>query len=356
MAEGDGNTTERPERSPMDQFSAHLDRGWDLIHRGDLAGAQRSAEKSLELDAESPEAYNLLGYVCAAQGDHEGALENYRQAIALDDSFVEAMLNASEVLIHPLHDFDAAISLIDDALDWAEGDDEVTDALLLKFDAYMHRGDREAARKVLSTLPEGPFESVRLDFLVGRANFEAGELERAKRFLERAAEREPESSDTHYYMGLLLDALGEHEAATIEFLRCRELDGGAARPHWNLTQSQFERHVRRAIERLEQAQRTAIEGALVVVSDLPGAEVVADGVDPRATVLLDALGERDGQPHAGRVFVYQRNAERMVDAPAKLEDELLRLVRAELEATFPTLATTAEADTSADCHAETKPD
>src|SRR5262249_61572725 len=49
MSEGDGNT-ERPDHGPMDQFSAHLDRGWDLIHRGDLAGAQRSAEKSLELD------------------------------------------------------------------------------------------------------------------------------------------------------------------------------------------------------------------------------------------------------------------------------------------------------------------
>src|ERR1051325_7775988 len=101
MSEGDGNT-EGPDRGPMDQFSAHLDRGWDLIHRGDYAGAQRSAEKSLELDAESPEAYNLLGYVSAAQGDTESALEHYWHAIALDDSFVEAMLNAAELLIHPL--------------------------------------------------------------------------------------------------------------------------------------------------------------------------------------------------------------------------------------------------------------
>jgi tetratricopeptide (TPR) repeat protein len=336
MSEGDRNT-EGSDRGPMDQFSAHLDRGWDLIHRGDLAGAQRSAEKSLELDAESPEAHNLLGYVSAALGNHETALDHYRQAIALDDSFVEAMLNAAEVLIHPIHDFGAAINLIDEAMEWAEGGDEVADALLLKFDAHMHQGDREAAKHVLRTLPEGQFESPRLDFLVGRAYFEVGELDQSKSYLTRALEREPEAADIHYYMGLLLDAQGNHEGATIAFLRCRELDTAAQRPQGNLSQAHFERQLRRAIDRLEPALRDVLEGALVVVSDLPGAEVVADGVDPRATILLDAVSERDTAPRAGRVFVYQRNIERMCEGPPKLEDELVRLLQTEIGATFPSL-------------------
>jgi tetratricopeptide (TPR) repeat protein len=337
MAEEDGNFSERNERGPMDQLSAHLDRGWDLIHRGDYAGAQRSAEKSLELDSDSPEAHNLLGYACAAQGEQEAALDHYRQAIALDESFVEAMLNAAEVLIHPMHDFEAAIELVDGALEWAEGADEVADALLLKFDASMHQGNRDAAKRVLKLLPETGFESARLDFLVGRAYFEVGELEPAREHLSRALERESEASDIHYYMGLVLDGQGRSDQATIEFLRCRELDGGTARPQWGLSQAQFERKLRRAIERLEQNHRDVLEGALVVVSDLPGAEVVADGVDPRAAVLLDALGERD-QAKAGRAFVYQRNVERMSEGPAKLEDDLLRFLQGEIEATFPSLA------------------
>jgi tetratricopeptide (TPR) repeat protein len=337
MSEGDGNT-ERPDRGPMDQFSAHLDRGWDLIHRGDPEGARRSAEKSLELDSESPEAYNLLGYVSAAQGDAEGALEHYRHAIALDDSFVEAMLNAAELLIHPLHDYDAAVDLIDEALEWTEGSDEVADALLLKFDAYMHQNDREAAKKVLRTLPDGEFETPRLEFLVGRAYFEVGELATAREYLERARAKEPEAADVSYYLGLLFDAQGDHDAATLEFLRCRELDGAGPRLHWSLSQAQFERQVRKAVERLEAEHKNALDGSLVVVADLPGAEVVADGVDPRAAVLLDAVAEREGRPHAGRVFVYQRNVERMCEGPSKLEDDLVRLVQAEIEATFPALA------------------
>ncbi|MFI5309368.1 MAG: tetratricopeptide repeat protein [Polyangiales bacterium] len=335
MSEGNGNFSEPPNRGPMDQFSAHLDRGWDLVHRGDLTGARRSAEKSLELDSESAEAHNLLGYVSAAIGSPETALEHYKQAIALDDSFVEAMLNAAEVLIHPLHDFGAATGLIDEALEWAESDDEVADALLLKFDAHMHQGDQDAARQLLRTLPDGPFESARLDFLVGRACFEVGELDTAKPHLERAVQREPENPDARYYMGLLHDSRGDHDAATVELLRCRELDSGAPRPQWSWSQEHFERQLREAIERLDERRRSVLEGALVVVSDLPGAEVVADGVDPRAAVLLDALRDREAAPRAGRAFVYQRNVERACESPAKLDDELLRLLQAEIDATFP---------------------
>jgi Tfp pilus assembly protein PilF len=70
----------------MDQFSAHLDRGWDLAQRGDAAGAELSARRALELDGQSPEAHNLLGYVSALQGNFDEAIEHYAQAIALDDT------------------------------------------------------------------------------------------------------------------------------------------------------------------------------------------------------------------------------------------------------------------------------
>ena len=74
----------------MDQFSAHLDRGWDLVQRGDTRGAEASARRALEIDPQSPEAYNLLGYVAALEGEASEAIENYRQAIALDGTDAEA--------------------------------------------------------------------------------------------------------------------------------------------------------------------------------------------------------------------------------------------------------------------------
>ena len=314
-----------------------------MVSRGDFAGALVSAQKSLELDAESPEAHNLLGFIHQAEGRAEDALDHYRQAIAIDETYVEAMLNAAEVLIHSMRDLDNGLAMVDEALDFAEGDDEVTDALLLRFDALMQQGDREGASQVAAKLPEGPFDNAQLDFMVGRAKFEVGDLEGAEKHLESAIKRDQQNGDAFYYQGLVCEARGDLRAATLAFLQAREADLNAPRPSWSLPASNFERRVQSAVRKLPSTLAEAIDGALVVVSDIPGPEVVAEGVDPHIGVLVDdvqdATGEPiqgDGQPErAGRVFVYQRNIERWAENATEVEDEILRTLEHELALTFP---------------------
>lgn len=331
----------------MDQFTAHLDRGWDLVSRGDYAGALVSAQKSLELDAESPEAHNLLGFIHQAEGRAEDALDHYRQAIAIDETYVEAMLNAAEVLIHALRDLDNGLAMIDEALDFADGDDEIADALLLRFDALMQQGDREGAAQVAAKLPDGPFENAQLDFMIGRAKFETGDLDGAEKHLEIAVKREGQSGDAYYYQGLVREARGDIRGATLAFLQAREVDLNAPRPPWSLSSSNFERRVQNAVRKLPAQLAETIEGALVIVSDIPGPEVVAEGVDPHIGVLIDDLQDESRRPiaaeeaqaeRAGRVFVYQRNIERWADSAIEVEDEILRTLEHELSLTFPHLA------------------
>jgi len=330
----------------MDQFTAHLDRGWDLVSRGDYAGALISAQKSLELDAESPEAHNLLGFIHQAEGRAEDALDHYRQAIAIDETYVEAMLNAAEVMIHSLRDLDNGLAMIDEALDFADGDDEIADALLLRFDALMQQGDRDGATQVAAKLPEGPFENAQLDFMIGRAKFETGDLDGAEKHLEIAVKREGQSGDAYYYQGLVREARGDLRGATLAFLQAREADLNAPRPAWSLSASAFERRVQNAVRKLPSQLAETIDGALVVVSDIPGPEVVAEGVDPHVGVLIDDLQDTAGQPvigeaqpdRAGRVFVYQRNIERWAENAIEIEDEILRTLEHELSLTFPHLA------------------
>jgi tetratricopeptide (TPR) repeat protein len=325
----------------MDQFTAHIDRGWDLVHRGDLPGAQLSAEQGLQLDAQSPEAHNLLGYVKAAQGHAEDAVELYRQAIALDDTFVEAMLNAAEVLIHPLHDFEGAIGMAEEALDFAENDDERADALLLKYDAYMHQGDKEGAARVLASFPDGPFESPRLDFLVGRAHFETGNQQVALRLLEHAVEREPNYGDAHYTLALVQEVLGDARGMVSAFLRAREADLALPPVFWAPTRLAFEMQVRAAIARLPEPMLESLADAELIVAELPGAEVVADGVDPRACLLLDTAergAHKQARGKVARLFFYQRNTERAAEDLAELDDEIYLVLEEELCATFPHLA------------------
>lgn len=320
----------------MDQLTAHIDRGWDLVQRGDLAGALVSAEKSLEVDEDSPDAHNLLGYVYQAQGRADEALEQYRTALDLDEGYVDAMLNAADVLLHPMHDHEEALRLIDDAMEWLSEDEPeaLADALLLKVDAYLSMGDREAARRAVAQLPQGPFETPELAFSVGRARFDVGDLDGAEPLIRAAAEQRPKSADVVYYLALVNEARGDRRSALLGFLETRELDQAAGAFPWSMPHEQFERKVEAALGKLDQTVLAMLDGALVVVTDLPGPEVVADGVDPRAALLLDDASPDAQPPRVGRVFVYQRNVERVATSVLEIEDEIARALQHELAAAF----------------------
>lgn len=333
----------------MDQFSAHLDRGWDLVQRGDARGAEVSARRALEIDNQSPEAYNLLGYVGALQGEFEDAVDAYRHAIALDDTYLEAMLNAAEVYIHPLAEYDEALNLCDTALDLAQNDDEIVDALLLKFDALLGLNRLETAKVLCQRFPPGPFTNPNHTFLVGRALYEVGEVERAAPLVEQAAKETPTNPEASYYLGLVRDERGDTPGATQAFLRSRELDLALPQPSWTLTRETFEHTVGRVIDSLVPALKVFLQDAAVFVADMPGVEVVVDGVDPRALLLLDSLPpavaaaaaaasgiepppESDGP--LVRLFVYQRNVERLAGALENIEPEFKAALEREISATF----------------------
>ncbi len=319
----------------MDQFSAHLDRGWDLVQRGDSDGAELSGKRALEIDNQSPEAYNLLGYVAALKGEFEDAVEHYTQAIALDDTYLEAMLNAAEVYIHPLGEFDDAIAMCEHALDLAESEDEVVDALLLHFDALLGRGDMDAAKVIVQRFPKGPFDNPNHTFLVGRAYYETGAIEESRPLVEDAVKRNPTNPEAQYYLGLILDELGEAGLGTQAFLRSRELDLEQPAPAWSLTHETFQMTAKRALASLEDELKRFIRQEEVYVCDVPGVEVVVDGVDPRALLLLDSVSLAPDDPNpTARVFVYQRNVERLAGAIEYVQSEIRSALERELTAAF----------------------
>lgn len=318
----------------MDQFSAHLDRGWDLVQRGDPQGAEQSARRALEIDSQSPEAYNLLGYVAALQGDFEDAVEHYRQAIALDDTYLEAMLNAAEVCIHPMGEFDDALSLCEQALDLAENDDETVDALLLCFDAHLGKGDLEMAKEVCRKFPKGPFENPSHTFLVGRAFFEIGEVSRAAELIEASLQFSSNNPDAHYYMGLIRDERGDVVGATESFLKARDLDLEFPTAPWSLSRDTFRLSVDRAIQSLTTEHRAYLRPGEVYLADVPGVEAVVDGVDPRTAVLIDALQPENGSQASARLFVYQNNVERLAGGITGVEREIAAAIERELVALF----------------------
>jgi tetratricopeptide (TPR) repeat protein len=320
---------------PMeDQLTAHLDRGWDLAQKGDASGATACAKRALEIDPQSPEVHNLMGFAAALDGEAEEALEHYRLAIALDETYFEAMLNAAEVLIAPLGDFDGAVTQIEEALDYAETDEEIADCILLKVDALMAKGDYEEAKRAMKMLPDGPFSGPSYLFLIGRAWYELGQIDKAAPLIEQAAKADPQSADAHYYLGLVRDEQGDARGATEALLRSRAIDATRPPPGWAPTPETFAAVVKAGIEKLDLVLARYVREAEVYVVDLPGAELVVDGVDPRALLVLDTPPTDDGAPARVRIFVYQRNVERAAGGVEQMDTELAAALEREVTAVF----------------------
>lgn len=315
----------------MDQLTAHLDRGWDHIQRGDAQGAEASARRALELDGQSPEAYNLLGYASAMAGDFETAIESYRQAIALDDTYLEAMLNAAELFLHPLREYDEALEMCELALDLAETKDETVDALLLEFDALTGKHEHDRAAALANRFPAGPYENPVHGFLVGRAHYEIGNYEKSLPLIEEAVRQMPDHPEAWYYLGLLREENGDRAGATDALLRSRELELALAPPPWSLSTETFRGTMRRVVESLEPRLQAFLRKDEVYVAELPGVELVVDGVDPHALLLLDAV---NGEPPTARLIVYQRNVERLVASVDEIEDETRSALEQEITAYF----------------------
>ncbi len=81
----------------------------------------------------------------------------------------------------------------------------------------------------------------------------------------------------------------------------------------------------------------------MIVVDMPGAEVVADTVDPRIPVLLDFATDEKDVVRVSRVYVYQRNVERLAPGAIEIEDEIVRALERELGAALPELEVAAGA-------------
>ncbi len=73
--------------------------GFLKAERGDLEGAMRAYERSVELVSQKPDVWVKLGIVRERAGELKGALEAYDRALALQPDHVNALVNAGRVAL-----------------------------------------------------------------------------------------------------------------------------------------------------------------------------------------------------------------------------------------------------------------
>lgn len=343
----------------MDAITAHLDRGWDLLGRGDFSAARVSAHHILQLDSDSPEGHTLLGAIAAAEGDPEEALELFRRALDADPDYLDALIYAAETAIHPLGDFAYALTLCDEAEELIGEQEEMLDVWLLRAEAHIGQGDCQAAQRALDMLPSGGFPEASYQLRVGRVCLDVDRRQEAIERLEHALEEPSCALDAHYLLGLAKESEGRLAEAMHHLLKVHQLDNQLPRPNWAQPPERFREMAERAVGALPDSVSAQLAGVPLQVREYPALELVADGFDPRAMVMFAGISaeaaaaavsstrrrrpsngdpsEAASDPEPGGelavdrdgaalscVFVFQRNVERFACSVDAAAEELRR--------------------------------
>ena len=311
----------------------HLERGWELLEKGDRDGARQAAEQALILDSTSPDARVLLGTLATLEGDPEEALELMQQAMDLDHGYIRPVLAAAEICIHQLGDLDLGLDLCDEAVDLAGDDEEeLLEVLLLRVEGLLVGGEPDDAETLGQSLVDVPLQEPGRSLRVGRALLELGAIDSAAEHLHHAATVAELEADATYFLGLLADRGGDLAAAEQRFFQVLELDRQAPPPPWTVTTRAVERALEQALELLDPTVADLFMELPRVIADFPPAELVCDGLDPRAPLFvamraplepeLPGEGPADNTPRHTRVFLYKRCLERACLGEEEMAEEL----------------------------------
>ncbi len=182
----------------------HSNRGAELLRDGDAARALPWLEAAVELEPELPDAWVNLGVAARRLGQPDRAESAYRRAIEVEDDFLPAYQNLA-ALYHLRGDRQGATELLD-LLDrfktknpfvyLALGDLSFERGALDEAERFYRRGRRLGKKE-----PE-------LMVALGGVAAARGDLERARVWLDRALEQDPENSRVRRFEERLATASG----------------------------------------------------------------------------------------------------------------------------------------------------
>ena len=208
-------------------------------------------------------------------------------------------------------------------------DDEFVDAILLKAAAEIALGDRdEAARATLTELDGCVMDEPDLRCTIAEMWLELGEVAASERLFLAAIAVDDSCADAHYGLGLIYESQGRRRAMIAAWQKTRTLDLAAAKPPWHLADDGFEAVVEAALAELPAEIIAHLENVPIMVEELPAAELVSDGYDPRllglfsGTPLPDKSHVAEQQPHVDTIELFQRNLERACGDRAELVTEI----------------------------------
>jgi tetratricopeptide (TPR) repeat protein len=315
--------------SGTDQISAHLDRAWERLSRGDYEASERSAKLILAQNPKHPEALHLLGSLCAAQEKREEALELFHSAMQEDEGYLDPILACAELWLLQYQNPEKCLEHCEDILSFADEPEDIVEATLLKCEALFELGEKEEVLHLLRELPE--VTDAPLLYRWGRCLIDIEQFTDAEQKLRAAISIDPTLSDAYYDLGKLLRDKGKEEDAFYFLWGSYSLDITGQR-EVAVMREWLPEVAEKTRANLPSGMRALLNGVPLLLAPRIGPELVAEGFDPRSLCFFAGQPAESAQkkpPQLERIFVYQMPLSLYAKTQSAVERELRTALLAE---------------------------
>ncbi len=311
--------------SRTDRLIELCEKGFTLLDDADIDGAARQLELAQRIDARHPDVLRLDAELAAVAGDAERALELYTKVAELVPQDATPLISAAYLQLYSRQDPDAALALLDRALELVDDEDTLVDAVLLRTDALLAADRTEEARATLGELASSAIDDPFRVMTIGEAHLMAGDPAGALRWFDKLRDVPELATDALYASGAAHEALGDDDAKVRAWVEVRARDAAAPWPEWHLSPEEFEEIAQAAFDELPARARELLRDVPILIGDLPAEGLVADDFDPRALGLIDGPNLREQSSTAAapvNIFLYQKNLEASFEDPDELAEQI----------------------------------
>jgi tetratricopeptide (TPR) repeat protein len=214
---GSGYVRSQSSGSAQEAFA----RGTELYRAGDFDGAIREYRAALALDPANFEARSNLGVALAHTGHYDEAIDAYRQALENAPPAATNHLRMNLALAYyKSGQIGDAASLLEEVRKQLPDDLQVT---LLSADCYLRLGDLDRVIHLLSPVAAARPSDHAVNYVLGMALIRSGNVEKGQALVDSIL-RDSETAEAHFLLGSVAFMANDYPSAVTEFFKATRIN------------------------------------------------------------------------------------------------------------------------------------
>ena len=311
--------------SRTERLLADLERGFEALEAGELDTAASIVERGRRIDRKNPDVVALAAAVADAAGDLDDALAQYRQLRELRPHDPMPVICVARLELQGLDDPDAALDTLQAAFEFIDDEADLIEAIYVKAQALLARGEPAAARDALGELASSVIDDGDLALDLAELAVAAEDPAAATRWLEIARAQPELAGDALHLLGRVHELRGDRAAMIAAWQEVRRLDLAAEPGPLVISEDDVEQIALQTLAELPEDIRGKLERVPILIDDVPSEALVGDGVDPRLLGLVQGTPmPEDGAlaPTVTNILLFRGNLQRACGDAEQLAEEI----------------------------------